>query len=376
MPHLEDIVRRGVDAASLITDSCFSGSDTYVTSRILARHLSRQDYDCVFAGTRTLDGGTAHVPAQIAEELNMAHLSNISQVETETLSSGRALVDVDDEDATLRFEVDLPALLGFQYSTKHKLPYIPYEAMNLDTRNRIRIVTNTDLGFDPRSWGMGIVDIRRECRSEDAGAEGHAFRAPRRCGDRRGLSLLVAAGVSANMKKVLIYLDQEVPQESLDLLEASDRMYGRGAYASYGLFVGRRCGAAEGVLDFLVCADDARIAAHDIVNLTNCLEELQIEYGFDAILIAATTFGRMLAPRVAMRLRVGLVAEVTDILCGDGPLRLVRPAFSGRDAGERDDSRRRPVMMSVGRNVFSAHRGGIKRRRPSPTGLETSRARE
>jgi electron transfer flavoprotein beta subunit len=153
MPHLEDLVRRGVDAATLITDSRFAGSDTYVTSRILARYLSRQAYDCVFAGSRTLDGGTAHVPAQVAEELNIAQLSNIARVETDTLSSGTAIVDVDDEDATLRFEMDLPAVLGFQYSTKHKLPYIPYEAMNLDTSDRIRIVSNDELGFDPAEVG-------------------------------------------------------------------------------------------------------------------------------------------------------------------------------------------------------------------------------
>jgi electron transfer flavoprotein beta subunit len=153
MPHLEDLVRRGVDLATLISDSCFAGSDTYATSRILARYLSRQAYDCIFAGTCTIDGGTAQVPAQIAEELDIAHLANIAQVEAKTLSSACALVDIDDEDAMLRFEVALPAVLGFQYSTKHKLPYIPYEAMNLDTSDSIRIVTNDELGFDPAEVG-------------------------------------------------------------------------------------------------------------------------------------------------------------------------------------------------------------------------------
>jgi electron transfer flavoprotein alpha subunit len=180
------------------------------------------------------------------------------------------------------------------------------------------------------------------------------------------------------MKKVLIYIDQEALRESLDLLEVSDRMYGRCAYSSYGLFVGRRCCEAEGVLDFLVCVDDARIAAHDIINLTNSFEELQVEHNFDAILILATTFGRMLAPRVAMRLRAGLVAEVTNIRRGDGLLRLVRPAFSGRMLASVESRSGPPVMMSVGRNVFSYTSEGIKATQTlahSPRNIESPRVR-
>jgi electron transfer flavoprotein alpha subunit len=180
------------------------------------------------------------------------------------------------------------------------------------------------------------------------------------------------------MKKALIYLDQEAPRESIDLLEASDQMFGRGAYSSYGFFVGRRCGEAEGVFDFLVRVDDARIAAHDIINLTNCLEELHIEHGFDAILIPATTFGRMLAPRVAMRLRAGLVAEVTNIRRDDGALQLVRPAFSGRMLASVASRGGPPVMMSVGRNVFSCASGRGKATQTlahSPRNIESPRVR-
>jgi electron transfer flavoprotein beta subunit len=148
MPHLEDLVRRGVDRATLISDSCFAGSDTYVTSLILARYILGQSYDCIFAGTRSLDGGTAHVAAQVAEALGIAHMANIGEIEGGMLSAGLAIVDVDGEDATLRLEVDLPAVLGFQYSTKHKLPFIPYGAMDRDTGDRVQVVTNNELGFD------------------------------------------------------------------------------------------------------------------------------------------------------------------------------------------------------------------------------------
>jgi electron transfer flavoprotein alpha subunit len=180
------------------------------------------------------------------------------------------------------------------------------------------------------------------------------------------------------MKRVLIYFDHDAPRESVDLLEVSDRMYGRDAYSSYGFFVGRRCVEAEGILDFLVYVEDARIAAHDVINVTNCIEELQIQYGFEAILIPATMFGRMLAPRIAMRLHVGLVAEVIDIRHSDGRLQLVRPAFSGRLWASVAIRNGAPVMMSVGRNVFPHAAGEPKATQTiacAPRNVERSRVR-
>lgn len=147
LPFLEDVVRRGVDEATLLSDTRFAGSDTYATSHILARQLVRMDYDCVFSGTRTLDGGTAHVPAQIAELLDLAHLSDISSVDPTSFSEEAALVEVEDDEASWSVQIDFPAILGFLYSPKRKLPYIPHEALNLDVSGRIRRVDNRELDF-------------------------------------------------------------------------------------------------------------------------------------------------------------------------------------------------------------------------------------
>lgn len=62
--YLEDLIRRGVDRAYLITDPLFRGSDTYVTSKILVRSIKEKKYDLIFAGVHSWDGDTAHVPAQ------------------------------------------------------------------------------------------------------------------------------------------------------------------------------------------------------------------------------------------------------------------------------------------------------------------------
>lgn len=154
VPHLEDLVRRGVDQATLLSDARFPGSDTYVTSRILARYLSRVKYDLILTGTHTLDGGTAHVPAQVAEILGLPHLSHVTDVETDALIHGHATVDVDTEDEVFTFELDLPGVIGFAYSTTRKLPYIAYENLSQDVRDTIQIVTNDDLGFRDDEIGL------------------------------------------------------------------------------------------------------------------------------------------------------------------------------------------------------------------------------
>ena len=154
MPHLEDLVRRGVDRATLICDPCYVGSDTYVTSRILSRYIGKREFDWIFSGTHTLDGGTAHVPPQVAEALGLPQMSNILELDRETLLTGSAMVDVDCEEAVLRFELDRPALLGFQYSTRVKLPYIKYEDISRDVADQIRIIGNDELGFDEAEVGL------------------------------------------------------------------------------------------------------------------------------------------------------------------------------------------------------------------------------
>ncbi|MDA3950535.1 MAG: electron transfer flavoprotein subunit beta/FixA family protein [Spirochaeta sp.] len=152
--HLEDLIRRGVDRATLISDPRFVGSDTYVTSRVIARYLAHKNYDCIFTGTHTLDGGTAHVPAQVAELLDLPHLSHVADAHTEALSDGGITVDVDTEGEVLTFELDLPAIIGFSYSTKWKLPYISYENLSRDVSDKIDTVTNEELGFDDDELGL------------------------------------------------------------------------------------------------------------------------------------------------------------------------------------------------------------------------------
>ncbi|HHY42073.1 MAG TPA: electron transfer flavoprotein subunit beta/FixA family protein [Thermoanaerobacterales bacterium] len=154
IPAMEDLLRRKIDKATLISDKLYAGSDTYVTSIIIARYLKNTRFDCIFSGTHSIDGDTAHVPAQIAEMLKISHINHIAEIDMDSFNEKRAIAEVDFEKKTCRFEIKLPAILSFQKVSKYKLPYIKYEDMYLDMRDKIAIVTNKDLGFDEREVGL------------------------------------------------------------------------------------------------------------------------------------------------------------------------------------------------------------------------------
>jgi electron transfer flavoprotein alpha subunit len=94
------------------------------------------------------------------------------------------------------------------------------------------------------------------------------------------------------------------------------------------------------------------VEPYDQIGICTILAELQKEYKFDTILVPATSFGRMIAPRVAKRLRTGIVADITDIHRKDGRAEIIRPAYSGRLMAAILTHGSGPVMMSVRPGVF------------------------
>lgn len=163
LTHLEDLVRRGIDRATLITDPRCAGSDTSVTSRVLAHHLATQHYDAVFCGTQTLDGGTDQVPAQLAEHLGLRLMTGISSLVELDLRERQAVVDVDTEAALMRFSIALPAVLGFQYDPRRKLPPIRFEDVYRDVSGQVAVLGAGELGMDESELGLrgSLTQVRR-----------------------------------------------------------------------------------------------------------------------------------------------------------------------------------------------------------------------
>ena len=81
----EDILRyslaSGADNAVLITDKALIASDTYVTSKVIAKAVKKIGRaDIVICGNRSSDGDTGQVGPQIAVNLDMPHLSCVAEI--------------------------------------------------------------------------------------------------------------------------------------------------------------------------------------------------------------------------------------------------------------------------------------------------------
>lgn len=76
-----------------------------------------------------------------------------------------------------------------------------------------------------------------------------------------------------------------------------------------------------------------------------------------AIFFSATAMGRDLAPRVAARLGVGAIADVTDLKLEGEEFVATRPVYSGKAFATVDAAGKRPQVVSLRPNVFAAEEG-------------------
>jgi electron transfer flavoprotein beta subunit len=152
-PHMEDLLRLDTDKGTIISDPAYRGSDTYVTSRILARYLSTRQFDVLLTGSHALDGDTSHVPAQIGEELGLEQMSGITSVDLEHFDTRWAVFEVEYEQSVVTWEMALPGILSLDRESGYKLPYVKYEDFQKDVSGTLTIIGNQELGFAKEEIG-------------------------------------------------------------------------------------------------------------------------------------------------------------------------------------------------------------------------------
>ncbi len=159
----QDLLRRDVDRGILITDPLYVGSDTYATSRIIGGFLKTREADCIFTGTHSLDGDTSHVPAQIAEVLDLPQMNNVITLDIQELLYGTGLLSVNREGDILQFRMRLPGIISFEKSREYKMPYIRYEDFQRDVSDKMEVLTNGELGFSQEDVGLSgsLTEVSR-----------------------------------------------------------------------------------------------------------------------------------------------------------------------------------------------------------------------
>jgi len=105
---LREALAMGCDKAVLISGREFSGSDTYATAAIIAAALKKTGFDLIITGRQAIDGDTAQVGPQIAEQLKIPQVSYVQEIIPEGDS---LLVKRQYEDCYHLIRVKTPCLL-------------------------------------------------------------------------------------------------------------------------------------------------------------------------------------------------------------------------------------------------------------------------
>ncbi len=105
----------GADAAVLLTDRFFAGSDTLATSYALATAIRKigeeTPVDIVFTGKQTIDGDTAQVGPGIAKRLDLNQLTYVSAIRSLDLDSRSITVERRAEGGVQVLRTGLPCLI-------------------------------------------------------------------------------------------------------------------------------------------------------------------------------------------------------------------------------------------------------------------------
>jgi len=148
---LRDAISMGADDGVLLTDREFAGSDTWATSYTLAKAVEKLGADMVICGKQAIDGDTAQVGPEMAEFLNIPHISYVRKTEAIEADSIRVQRLMDEGYDIV--ESSLPVLLTVVKELNE--PRLPSLKGKMAARKaEIRKWSSSDLGADADKIGL------------------------------------------------------------------------------------------------------------------------------------------------------------------------------------------------------------------------------
>ncbi len=341
-----DCLSRSPGEAVLLTDPAFAGADTAATAYALAMAVRRIQSEIfggdgrflIVSGMQSVDGDTAQVPPQVAEELGIEHVAYALDFAFEPDLRIRRIGPLGDE--TIR-PLAYPVLLTVAGGQEPA-----YRSFELARRARtagIRVWDAEAVGADPGRIGLkGSHTLVQRIFSPGESREracvllrdGRELVARLKARFRQGPTRDKGASETAYRRgdktpfysgEVWVYVELEngaVKTVSMELLAKA-----RGLAAPLGEKVGAVVAgtAVAGLADELAAAGADRVYAleHPLLGtflplpFKSALAALVRERRPQIMLFGATPLGRELAPRVAYAAGSGLTADCTQLEIGD-----------------------------------------------------------
>lgn len=396
---LIDCLSRGADEAILLTDKDFAGADTAATAYALAQAIKKIEKDIfknrnylIFSGMQSVDGDTAQVPPQVAEELNICH---IAYAQT--------------------FEVDKELLIkrigphGMEIIVSREYPVLITVTDCIEPLYRSFYRTRTAQESNIIVWGAQDINAEKN-RTGLKGSKTQVYRIfspseqrSRRCIFPESIEQLIEL-VEKNYQNIsnqeplkppeLYNLDGKKPLYSGEIWVCAENVNGgvtpvsleliaKAKELSTGLkektgvvLIGNNLGDLSKKL-INHGADKIYIIEHPLLKdfhpipFKKTVAFLVKKYSPQILLFGATPLGRELAPRVAYNIGCGLTADCTSLEIDDyqlgktnlfAILKQTRPALGGNIMATIITRGSGTQMASVRPGVFKAMEENFQRK--------------
>ena len=156
-PQAKEVIREafmmGVDNGVILSDRRFGGADVLATSYTISQGLrAAGDFDLIICGKQTTDGDTAQVGAEVAEYLDIPHVTSVCKIHKVTDKS--ITLDIDTPLSIQTAVVEFPCLITVEKGIFE--PRLPSYLLKLATEDReIKVLTLDDMqDKDPSRYGL------------------------------------------------------------------------------------------------------------------------------------------------------------------------------------------------------------------------------
>ena len=364
---LADCVSRAPGEAVLLTDRAMGGADTWATAYSLAMAIRRIERDIldgsrdyvIVTGMQSVDGDTAQVPPQVAEELGIDQVAYAQDVHTDpNLTIRRIGAQGTEDDNPLRFPVliTVTACTDTLYRGFHKARQARHAT--------IHTWSAADVGAAPDKVGLKgsrTTVYRIFSPSEDRDKTCEMVSDPAELIRKIAAKYRLAGGGPAVHEEGAYALDGKEPtyhgefwvlaeREGDGLKSVSLELLGKAR--ELAAFLGEKVGAvlpcsAAGELpaeliahgaDVVYVIEHPLLADFSPIPWKKAIADLVIARKPQVMIFGATPLGRELGPRVSYACDSGLTADCTKLEIGDhskgsvslvGILKQTRPALGG-----------------------------------------------
>lgn len=349
---LNDSLRMGMDRAYLITDRSFAGSDTLVTSMVLAKLVEMLEPDLVLMGKYSLDGETSQVPPEVAVLSGYNFKSSVSKIDIDE-DRGYCVVEHENETGLTTYSVKLPAVLSVSEKInraraiaedmpdmRDKIEKVDATRLGIEIdggRDSPTVVTGTDsiessrnvefIDNDERVYEKLMSIIQRDSHEE---GDARRYSLDRHTHGRREI-WGVAFDDARTSLEISTRISELASDNDLNVTVVGnldpDELSGLGCHR----YIRIKC-------------EDSEVFAKELVKIA---KQQEPEY----IIYPSTVAGREISAMVAASMKLGLTADCIDVRIEDGKLIQYKPAFGGGIVASII-SRTRPSMATVRPGMF------------------------